>query len=281
MRTNNDRPWNVQPLGHLPPKEKALFYEGLSEEDTEDHFFSSNKNSMLYENPGLKVGILNIDGTIIPAELYQEGEVLKNINLDIFLERYYVHAMPGKLFDLQFTISSRHLFKNRNNADRVSHTLVAQGVLDDYINYFTEPVFQNLKVSDKLTLDLAVTFLTDRSTERLIKCLKDENLQKGIQLANIFNPVFETVATFVKGIVESLASAKKNQAITNAHLTLLSSPNQLSIPLVEGTYFLFQPSAEKEDQFFHDLYYDSISQKVRTNNIYLDRNYMILSIKKH
>lgn len=281
METDN-KPWEIRALGDLSPKEKAEFYESIIEEDSADHLFSSKSNSQLYENPRLEVGIFNEDGTITPAELHQRNEgLLKDTALDIFLERYYTFAMPGNFFDLQLAISSRHLFDDRITPEQISHTLVVKGVLGDFTNYLSEPVFRNLKISDMLTLDIAVTFLTDRSTERLVKCLKDKNLQKGIELVSTYNPVFSTAATFVKGIVESLGTAKKNKPITDAHITFVSSPDNLSIPLIEGNYLLFQPSSVKNDLTLLDLYYDKHEKKVMRGNEEFQYNYMILRVKKH
>ena len=141
-------------------------------------------------------------------------------------------------------------------------------------------MFENLSVSNKLLLDIAVTFLTDRSTERLIQFLKSPELQKGIKLVGVYNPVFGTVAAYVREVVESLASAKKNRAITDAHIGLLSSPGQLSTPLIEGTYILVQPSTEAESLSTVDARYDTQRQRVVIANQPLERNHIILRIKK-
>lgn len=277
-----NKPWEIITLGKLSPKDKAEFYETLSEEGAEKHLFSDKKNSKLYENPMLEVAIINETGEVISPSLHSpKKEFLGETTIDISLDRYYVAAMPGNLFDLQIALSSRHLFENRSTSEQISHTMVAKGVLGSFINYFSEPVFQNLKIANMLTLDLAVSFLTDRSTERLIKCLKDENLKKGIQLASQYNPVFNTAATFVKGIVETLGSAKKNTPITDHHITFYSSPDKFSTPLIEGSYLLFQPSSEKEDLSTLNLKYDFNRDKLMEDEKEFEHNYMILSVKKH
>ncbi len=283
MSTRKDEPWDLgtRTFDKLSSRDRAQFYEDLSESDPEQHFFTSSASSKLYENPRLEVGIVADGGEILPAEKYPKTQGLHDTVVDVTLERYFVQAMPGRQFDLQLAVSSRHHFDNRDEADRVSHTLVVRGVLGDYTNYLAEPVFQKLKVSDMLSLDIAVTFLTDRSTERLMQFLKSPELQKGIQLTSTFNPVFGTVATYVRGVVESLAAAKKNQPITDAHMTFVASPGALSPPLIEGTYILFQPSTEHEDSMSRKPRYNIDRQRVVLEDADFERNYMILRIKRH
>lgn len=281
VKKEPDKPWELRALGHLTPLERAEFYEDLSEDDPEDHLsIFGSKNSMLYENPRLEVGIMLDDGAIVPAEKCPKTEGLRDTHVDVYLERYFVQAMPGRRFDLQLAISSRHHFDDRGEPDLISHTLVVRGVLGDYVNYLAEPVFQKLKVSDALTLDVAVTFLTDRSTEWLLQLLKGPKLRMGIQLASAYNPVFGIVSTYVRGVVESLAAAKKNQAITDTHLTLVASPGKLSLPLIEGTYVLFQPSTEAEDSMTRKPRYDPDRQRIVLEDSDFERNYMILRIKR-
>ena len=282
MTIETERPWKLRPLGDLTPLERAEFYEGLSEGTPEDHFFGFRSgNSKLFENPRLEIGIVLEDGSIVPAQKYREPTYLHDTHVDVFLDRYFAQAMPGRDFDLQLVVSSRHWFDNREEPSRVSHTLVVRGVVGDYANYLTEPVFQNLKVSDMLTLDVAVTFLTDQSTERLIQVLKAPELRQGIQLASAFNPIFGTVATYVRGLAESLAEAKKNQVITDGHVTLMASPGQLASPLIEGTYVLFQPSTEAEDSMTRKPRYDSDRQRIVLEDGDFERNHLFLTIKKH
>lgn len=276
-----DKPWDIRALGELTPTERAEFYEDLSETDPEEHLFMfSGENSNLYENPRLEVGILQAGGTIVSAEKYPEVEGLRDTHVNVYLERYFVQAMPGKLFNLQVAVSSRHYFDDRTEPDRVAHTLVVRGVLGDYANYLSEPVFRNLKVFDRLTLDIAVTFLTDRATERLLEFLRSSGLQQGIQLASGYNPIFGMVATYVRGLVEWLAAAKRNQPITDAHLTLLASPGDLSPPLIEGTYILFQPSVNEENTMMRKPRYDPDRQKIVLEDADFERNYLILRIEK-
>ncbi len=280
--TSPEKAWDLRALGSLSPLERATFYENLSDNDREDYLFISRTgNSTLYENPRLEIGIVSDNGSIVPAEKYPATEGIRDGNLDVFLERYFVQAMPGRQFDLQLAVSSRHWFDNRDEPDRVSHTLVVRGVIGDYANYLSEPVFQNLRVSDSLTLDIAVTFLTDRSTERLTEFLKRPELRQGIQLATTFNPVFGTVATYVRGVVESLAAAKKNQPITDAHVTFVARPGELSPPLIEATYVLFQPSTESDDSMTRKPRYDSVRRRIVLEDADCERNYMIMRIRRH
>jgi len=277
-----EKPWELRALGDLAPDERASFYEDLGDGNSEDYLFTSGSgNSKLFENPRLEIGVVSDNGAIVPAEKYPKTEGIRDAHVDVYLERYFVQAMPGRQFDLQVAVSSRHWFDGRDEPDRVSHTLVVRGVLGDYTNYLSEPVFKNLKVSDSLTLDIAVTFLTDRSTERLTEFLKRPELRQGIQLASTFNPVFGTVATYVRGVVESLAAAKKNRPITDAHLTLVTSPGELTPPLIEATYVLFQPSTEAENSMARKPRYDSERGRIVLEDADFERNYMIMSIRKH
>src|SRR5690242_19296818 len=171
--------WSIVALGNASPVEKGAFYDALAEDDEEDHLsLFGNGEEEFYENPRLEVTILGADGSLIPAAKYPRpaGFPAKSINL--YLERYYVHAVPGQLFDLQVSISSRHMFSGRGQ-ERISHTMAVKGVMGDYVNYLSEPVFQDLTLKDMLTLDIAVTFVTDRSTEKLLTVLKSPELKAG------------------------------------------------------------------------------------------------------
>src|SRR5579863_8326334 len=181
--------WDLRPLGALTARERGEFYDELSEDAGEAHFFSNDDQPNLYENPVLAVGFVMNDGSIVPAERLVKTSGLSGCRVDVYLERYFVFAMPGKIFDLQLAISSGHRFDDRADLERVSHTLVVHGVLGHYANYLGEPVFKGLKVTDELPLDFAVTFLTDRSTEHLVAFLKRPELQKGIQMVGSYNPI--------------------------------------------------------------------------------------------
>jgi hypothetical protein len=236
------------------------------------------QRSYLYENPRLQVCILTPEGTIVPAEAYPKGDSLNDAHVDVYLERYFVQAMPGRQFDLQLAVSARHLFDDRTEPVHVSHTLAVRGVLEDYTNYLAEPVFRGLKIADVLTLDVAVTFLSDRSTERFLRFLKGPELATGIQLASAYNPVFGLLTTFVGGVVESVAEAKRNQPITDAHITFAASPGALSPPLVAGTYVLFQPTSGDEDSMARSPRYDQQRQRVVLDNGDFERNHIIMRV---
>jgi len=281
LKNEAHKPWELRALGDLTPQERAEFYEDLSKDNPEEHFFGFDSDSKLYENPRLEVGIMLANGAIVPFEKYPKTKGLRDTYVDVYLDRYFVQAMPGRQFDLQLAVSSRHLFDGHEKPDLVSHTLAVHGVLGDYTNYLAEPVFQRLKVADMLSLDIAVTFLTDRSTERLIQFLKGPELRQGIQLAGAYNPVFGTVATYVRGVLESLAEAKKNQVITDGHVTLMASPGQISPPLIEGTYVFFQPSTEAEDSMARKPRYDSDRQRIALEDGDFERNHMILRVMRH
>ena len=275
-----DKPWELRPLGGLTTTERASFYEDLVEGEDEEHLFGfGDGDSRLFENPRLEVGVVTDDGTIVPAEKYRKKAGLRDTRVNIYLERYFVQAMPASRFDIQLAVSSRHYFDDRPEPERVAHTLVVRGVMGDYANYLSEPVFRRLKIGDALSLDIAVTFLTDRSTERLLQFLKGPDIRKGMDLIQTYNPIFGTVANYVRGVVESLASAKKNTPITDAHLTFVASPGELSVPLVAGTYLLFQPSTEKDDVLSRSPRYDRDKQKVVVSDGDFGRNHAILRIE--
>lgn len=281
--TEANKPWGLRVLGERSDKERAAFYEGLIADIPTSHMFGlGGGDARLFENPSLEVGVIMDDGRVVSAEQYPRGTGLQATRVDVYLERYFVQSMPGKSFDLQLAVSSRHEFDDRAEAECVSHTLVVQGVPGHYANYLGEPVFRGLKIGDSLTLDVAVTFLTDRSTERLVGFLKAPELQKGIQLIAGYNPVFGTVATLVRGVVESLAGFKKNMAITNAHMTFQAKPGALSLPLIEGSYVFFQPSTETDESFARKPRYDSGKQRiVYEGGDPFERNHMILRVRQH
>jgi hypothetical protein len=101
-----------------------------------------------------------------------------------------------------------------------------------------------------------------------------------MQLASAYNPVFGTVATYVRGLVESPASSKKNKPITDAHLKLVASPGELSLPLIQRTYVLFQPSTEGENAMRRKPRYDTERQRIVLEDGDTERNYAILRIEQ-
>jgi hypothetical protein len=277
----SEKAWNIRALGALTPRERGDFYDDLSEDDPEDHLsLPGGTDSKLYENPRLEVSILDDDGSLVPAEGRPATSALRDSRVNVYLEKYFVRAMPGRRFDLQLAVSSRHHFDDRAEPDRVSHTLVVGGVLGDYATYLSEPVFRGLRVSDTLALDIAVTFLSDRSTDRLLSVLKAPELRQGVELLSAFNPVFGMVTTYVRGLVESLASAKRNQAITDAHLTFTTSPGRLSLSLVEGTYVLSQPAVGGDETMLESPRYDSDRQRLVVEGSEWERNYLVVRVER-
>lgn len=272
--------WGLTPLGGMPEEDRQEFYDLLIDDEQEEHFFLGDSTSHLYENPRLEIAILEDDGTLRPAQGYSSRPALGNGRIDVFLERYFAAAMPGNNYELQLAISSRHRFPDRQEPDRVAHTLAVRGVLNDYANYLTEPVFQGLAVDDLLTLDIAVNFLSDKSTRRLLAALDSEVLSKGIKLAGTFNPVFATLATYAQGFVKMCLEQKKNVSITDSHLTLTRSPGPLSATLVEGTYLLVQPSTGEERVNMLDARYDFHQSMLLVGNEKISRNHLFLRVAR-
>lgn len=272
--------WGLAPLGAMSDQDRQQFYDLLVDDEPEEHLFFGERTSHLYENPRLEVAVLEDDGSLSPAQGYSARPPLENSRVDVFLERFFAAAMPGDNYDLQLAISTRHFFPDRPEPDRVAHTLAVKGVLKDYANYLTEPVFQGLSVEKFLTLDIAVNFLSDRNTRRLLKALDSEVLSKGVKLAGSFNPVYSTVATYAQGFVKMCLEHKKNVSITDAHLTLTGTPGPLSAALVEGTYLLVQPATTEERVDVRNARYNFEDNTLRLEGEKLLRNHFFLRISR-
>src|SRR3954466_2359907 len=96
-----DGPWVIRPLGELSPVERAEFYDDLSEDDPEGHLFGeAGAGSRLYENPRLEVCVLEGHGILTPAAGRAGDVSLHDSRVNVYLERYFVQAMPGRQFDL-------------------------------------------------------------------------------------------------------------------------------------------------------------------------------------
>src|SRR4051794_36951542 len=107
MSADAERPWDIKTLGSLSPEERAEFYDDLSEDALEEHlFFPGGGESRLYENPRLEVCILDNEGTVVPAAGYSAGDTLRDTRVNVYVERYFVEAMPGQQFDLQVALST-------------------------------------------------------------------------------------------------------------------------------------------------------------------------------
>jgi hypothetical protein len=270
--------WGLIPLGLMSREDRRDFYDELAGDDLEAHLFIGKRNSQLYENPRLELSVLERDGAVVPAQGYDNGSRLEDKRIDVFLERYYVAAMPGHNFDLQLAITSRHYFHGRDEPERVAHTLAVKGVIGDYVNYITEPVFRGLSVEKHLTLDIAVNFLSDRTTRKFLAAMDNDTVAKGVQLASTFNPIFGTVATYAQGLVRMCLQAKRNVNITDAHISFTSMPSALSASLVEGTYLLFQPTTEEEKISLKGASYDFDQKALRIADTVVSRNHLFLRI---
>ena len=115
--------WGLRSLGEMPLPDRAAFYEGLERSDVEKHLFLGSRTSHLYENPRLELAILEDDWTVVPAQGYTARPPLSDTCIDLFLERYYAAAMPGRNFDLQLAITSRHHFQGRNDPERIAQMM--------------------------------------------------------------------------------------------------------------------------------------------------------------
>jgi len=106
-----------------------------------------------------------------------------------------------------------------------------------------------------------------------------EVVATGIKLAATYNPVFGTAATYVRGVVETVASARKNRAITDAHIGLTNEPGEISLPLVEGTYVFFQPLSTTDTIMDHHPRFDVDKLRIVTDQGTFDRNHMFIRLK--
>lgn len=272
--------WNIPALGELPTKERAAFYDALAEDEEKggERFLFGGSDSSFFENPTLRVGILEQDGSVVPAAGYTQRRTLQRRKIRVFLERYFVHAMPGQDFNLQIAIRTRHQFQDLKETSEVAHTLAVRGIQGDYVNYLTEPVFSDLSIEDNLSLEIAVIYIGDKTTDRILDIINNENVKKGITLAGTFNPIFGVVANYVRNIGVAVLKSRKNQEITRQQLTLLSEPGKISLPLIEGDYILVQPKKGETELSFSGIQFDSATDRVTMNGQPLARNHMLLRI---
>src|SRR5258708_18546973 len=281
MEQDSDKAWSIVALGDAEPADRGDFYDALVEDEVKSNLsIFGGGDAKFYENPRLEVTIIGTDGFLIPAAKYPRPAKFSAKSVNIFLDRYYVHSVPGKLFELELAISSRHMFTGRGR-ERVSHTMDVKGVIGDYVNYLSEPVFQDLALKDMLTLDIAVTFVTDRATEKLLAVLRSPELKSGLKLDSTYNPAFATVATYARGLVETIASARKNRAITDAHIGLETEPGEISLPLIEGTYVLFQPLSTTDTILNDRPRFDVHQLRNTTQKRAFCRNHLFLRAQKN
>src|SRR5260221_556991 len=106
-------------------------------------------------------------------------------------------------------------------------------------------------------------------------------LKSGLKLASTYNPAFATVATYARGLVETIASARKNRAITDAHIGLETEPGEISLPLIEGTYVLFQPLSTTDTILNDRPRFDVDQLRIVTDKGTFDRNHLFLRVKKN
>jgi hypothetical protein len=276
---SQQRFFEIKSLGEQSDTERAAFYDELVEDDASSfNLFGRGQDANYFENPTLRVGLLLADGRVVPASQASQPAI-KDTRIDVWVERYFVQAMPANDFALQLVVAARHLFKDRKDAQEIAFTLAARGVLEDYVNCLSEPAFRGLTIKDSLSLGLMVNFVGDRTTDALLSFMDSEAVKKGMQLANTYNPVFGTVTTYCRSIVAGILKAKKNKAITNMNLSFLSEPGEMSTPLVEGTYLLIQPLRDEKELSFADISFDATTGKFVTNGQPLKRNHLVIRVK--
>ncbi len=281
--------WGISTLADLDAEALGEFYDDVLESDEaadaelgiQGNFLGFG-NSDLFTSPRMEVAVMEDDGTVSPAQAYSAKTPISDSSLNLYMERYFAHEMPGRHFDLQLGLGARHVFSDRPDEEEpIAHTLPLKGTKRDYMNYMSEPVFRNLSVQNVLTLDLSVTYVSDKFTRGLLEALDSETLGKGVALAKTFNPVYGTITSYATSLVKMFAQGRKNRGITDFHFSLVSRPGgHFSMPLVEATYLLFQPSYDEGDGIdLSELKYDhDVSRLVRGDEV-LDRNHLFLRIE--
>lgn len=274
---NEKRFWDFPTLGELDVTQRATFYDEIADDIEGDNLFGLG-DSRFFENPTLRVGVLQPDRTVAPAT--QAGATtIGNTKINVYLEKYFVHDMPGDRFDLQILIGTRHRFKDRNEPQEIAHTFAVKGVRKEYVNYLSEPVFRNLAIEEVLSLYIAVNFVGDKTTNALLAFMDNDAVKKGLLLVNNYNPIFGAAVGYVRSIAGGLLSARKNQAITNMNLSLVRSPGPASMPLVEGTYLLVQPLRDEQELDFSRIAFDASIGRFKFGDKPLERNHMVLRIE--
>jgi hypothetical protein len=277
--------WDIKSFGEISEEEKTVFYDSLSEDVVEGkirfHAGICGGDSSFFENPYLLAGIIEPDGSIYPATGYANNnrKTLKNKKIRLFLERYFAHKMPHNDFNLQIIISAKHQFDNLPEASWIANTLAVRGVEGDYVNCLSEPIFSGISIQDLLSLKISVIFISDKSTDRILGIINNENVRKGLALVGTFNPVFGMVTEYALGIGKAVLESNKNRQITkDTNITLCSSTGPLSIPLIEGTYVLIQPKKNENQLSFTGMEYNPQKGNIVVNGSSLQRNHMILRI---
>lgn len=268
--------WDFVTLSELDKNEKAAFYNEIIEDIEGDNLFGMG-DSRYFENPTLRVGILNEDLTV-SSIINANGKTVESDKINLYLEKYYVYDMPGDNFNLQLMIETRHQF-NKDKESQVGHTIAVNGLKKDFVNYLSEPVFKNLSVDDTLSLGIMVNFIGDKKTDSWLSFIKSDVVKTGIDLVGGFNPVYGTAANYIKSIAGGVLSSKKNQAITNMKISFLKSPGKLSIPLIEGTFILIQPMRDEHEINFEGITFEPSSGYFKQDGINLARNHMIFRIE--
>jgi len=273
--------WDLPALGELPPEERGAFYDAIAEDEksTGRAGFAGLGDSAFFENPGLKVGLIEGD-SVVAATGYTRRKPIRNSKINLFLERYFAYQMPGRDFDLQLMIGSHHHFAGRKEPSEVTHTFAVAGREGDYVPCLGAALFGGLSIRDNLLLRIGVTYLGDRTRDEIVKHLNSEGVKKGLLLATGYNPIFGAAASYAQSIAVALVNSKfRNRKITRAEITLSGSPGAISIPLVEGTYVLVQPKRDEQELSFSNLRLNPSRDGILLGNQPLKRNHMMIRVQ--
>ena len=80
--------WDIPALGELPTNERGEFYDAIAEDEEKKGTaaFFGGSDSSFFENPTLRVGILEPDGSIISATGYARGKSIQKKKIRLYLQ---------------------------------------------------------------------------------------------------------------------------------------------------------------------------------------------------
>jgi hypothetical protein len=271
--------WDIVPLGRQTADARDQFAEDMASESgtkKENLFDLGGGPSHLYDNPRLEVGVLQGDAVVAAHECW---DLVKGVPdaVNVYLERYFIQSMPGRDFDLQLSIATRHQFTDQGQSP-VAHTMAVRGVIGDFVNYLSEPIFGQLSTGGHLTLDIAVTFVSDRGTRQALSVLDSEAVRKGVTLLGTYNPVFGAAAGYAKGLLKMCLENRRNQALTEMHLGFRSKRADVGLPLLTATYVFIQPSSRETHVSFSGMRYDRETNRLVVGDKPVERNYMFVRV---
>ena len=282
---SEERFWAGTTLGELSDAERGEFYDHLRKgsTDDEDHFLGLGTEAEKWESPGFRVGRLEPDGRVVPADTDAEpSRVVSECDVDVILERYFAASFPSRAFKLQVLVAARHRFDGQGS-DYVGHGFMADGVVQDYAAFSSVPVLQRVHVETDLTLNVGVMMVTDKAAEKVTAVLGSPLLHDGIELTASYNRVFGAALTYMKGLAASLLAARQGQMINDFHLGLSSTATGTAPRLVEASYVLIQiPRDElKKDLFsFKGMNYSPQDTRLLQHGEPIAYNHVILRVRR-